>query len=1815
MAKDKEYKSKYKGSDIDRILDKAEKQKDGVTKEYVDGEVAKKPSINDGDIKTVDTTWSSQHSAEIITNLVNTTNKEFEKLKDSQGAILTTEVTLTSSTQNTNGHYVKFKAENGDIYYSEEINKFRVVGESSFNFTIKLQPDLYGHLEIVDDSGTLFKSAPFITQSGRADYAFFCDYNTKTYIFDGVSSQGTLEAIKANSGSGGVTKEYVDSEVAKKPSINDGTPTNDTTWSGQHSAEIITNIVGMANKELEKKIAFTDIADLESYIEPDMNKKVPSVFQTGYMLHDLSVANKQTFDETREHLNLYIRSPKGTMINKLEHSFNIVKTNTNNTDYNVTVPFSKFEFLNNPEPSYDLWTVGIKVVNDLTFRAEFFNKNVGNIISISDEFISHAGRDDREIILEYTSDYHGGFVEINSVDNGMINKSKELVSEVIKFEVYIPEGFDYSNCKIICEDTDFGYQIGVAELKYFKQLNKTLLTGKIVVEPNYNCVMYLDVKDIGHIESPKFTSIANRSIREAVVDVAGKAFLIRTSDENIIDATKLNYTEAIKKSMKVDATINVILPAPDYNVGEDIIQFMDNNTDNPYFEIKVKDVIKTGKNSFVATIPPDVYGHFELSRGGTTVARTIDIVSSVGRNDYVFSCNYNDNTFVMEQVPMGVLEAIQANGGGGITIHNELKALQGGKTGGKGEYFHLNSEMYSRINQLEEKKSLEVNRLFTKDSENNIANLVSQSDFSVLYGNRLVSNTQFSNFKNGLKHVYNDGMIDLYRPVNPAMSIPAGDYELGIAIRGKTGGTISDGVEGLKITKVTIECDDRDNAQPQIGNIALFDNNDKILWKFDSNNESSHLVDTYGNYKGKVVFDVSNPISINYGDKVLCRMLIVSDGVKGDITVDWTRPSVALTVEQLQEKVVAKVDDIAELAHDVYEVRPEYFRFTGEDATIAIDVRGETLLTSVRGELIVPKIIQGKVASRITETIRDDGKIRTFRADGITHIENTTVGEALFYDNQTIEEIHFKNLVLTNMRFAEGCPALRKVYVYNCNVRDLVDPSVDFGLINACGDVVFYFNSDNIWMQKACDRYGYNYKYLDIPSSSGKEAGSVLALGDDKLPYWSKSAGGGSKVADSTINGNILIDDSETVVYEHPVNHLATMITQDEFNRFVSDGEKENWNKRFPVQNIQLSDISSRPLTEGYYPQVKGNLTSFPVVDRDFALWNGNKDQTLVDKTNGDVYTRVYVEPNWTAWKKSQSATDNTLSTYNKEIPKAINEIQNGLRCVTGVSIQYDPLGESLTTQKPVTQAQIQAYYDANKSKSGFLSPDTTNPLALYPDLPPIPTGKYAFWLGENKWYYKVGDGTNNGWSAVNEWAKGGLAFTPVYIAIGVGKGYSTFEKVEAIGKDAFTIFVDATTGVDTNDGSASKPIKTLAEAVKRLPANCLSGSMNNVNLNGDFSTQTLTVSNKNSIMFYAKDVSNKPIIKNFTFNRCRDINLANLSIAHTDGTVNTLNDCSKFNIGGCVSSFASSSYFIGLVRSTDMIIRDCNFSNKTRVLTGAICSVKVINCTGDNTVVAELTQGSDITVVGTKMTGTMNLDATCIDYSDYKTLAKINDTTASTTSAYSSTKIDGLISNVMPALTFLDGDKSVIDFKTCFKNSGMFRVYNATTNMPTGYPSKNSDFYCSVYYTADKWIKIMASDVRSSRMFTISMVNGTWNEWMEVGVLDDTTALATKTWSAKKTSDELAKKQDIIIPSNPAATDINTVFNTKTESYKIGFSNLQSTGLPTGITSGNNIVVLEGVVFYSRHRQILHDMNSNKSFTRQYSTASGWTAWSSISA
>lgn len=87
--------------------------------------------------------------------------------------------------------------------------------------------------------------------------------------------------------------------------------------------------------------------------------------------------------------------------------------------------------------------------------------------------------------------------------------------------------------------------------------------------------------------------------------------------------------------------------------------------------------------------------------------------------------------------------------------------------------------------------------------------------------------------------------------------------------------------------------------------------------------------------------------------------------------------------------------------------------------------------------------------------------------------------------------------------------------------------------------------------------------YVEVSKSLalGETAGTAFRGDRGKIAYdhsqTAHARADATKTEKSDTNGNVKINGSEVVVYTHPANHPATMITEDSEHRFVTDEEKE----------------------------------------------------------------------------------------------------------------------------------------------------------------------------------------------------------------------------------------------------------------------------------------------------------------------------------------------------------------------------------------------------------------------------------------------------------------------------------------------------------------------------------------------------------------------------------------------------------------------------------------------------------------------------------
>lgn len=300
-----------------------------------------------------------------------------------------------------------------------------------------------------------------------------------------------------------------------------------------------------------------------------------------------------------------------------------------------------------------------------------------------------------------------------------------------------------------------------------------------------------------------------------------------------------------------------------------------------------------------------------------------------------------------------------------------------------------------------------------------------------------------------------------------------------------------------------------------------------------------------------------------------------------------------------------------------------------------------------------------------------------------------------------------------------------------------------------------------------------------------------------------------TKVEDSIINGNIKINGVEDVVYTLPNNIETITGSQSKVDTAITSikggvaTDGDNLNKlRNLISGIQTllnsNDVNldslveivdfiknNKSLIDGItinkinYTDIIDTLTSIEVkkvlsanqgkVLKGFidALTSSLSTHTtnmnnphnttkshigLGNADNTSDANKPISTPQQNAFNLKQNITDNTLTTIAKTIPTSINELD---RNVKNILLDFVINSNPFNGASNCTQSDLQSWYDSNKSKSKHKSISTSNPLSLYPNLPIISTGKYALWLGENEWYFALGNGTNSGWGSMNNFVKG----------------------------------------------------------------------------------------------------------------------------------------------------------------------------------------------------------------------------------------------------------------------------------------------------------------------------------------------------------------------------------------------------------------------------------------------------------------------------
>lgn len=78
----------------------------------------------------------------------------------------------------------------------------------------------------------------------------------------------------------------------------------------------------------------------------------------------------------------------------------------------------------------------------------------------------------------------------------------------------------------------------------------------------------------------------------------------------------------------------------------------------------------------------------------------------------------------------------------------------------------------------------------------------------------------------------------------------------------------------------------------------------------------------------------------------------------------------------------------------------------------------------------------------------------------------------------------------------------------------------------------------------------------------------------------------------------------------------------------------------------------------------------------------------------------------------------------------------------------------------------------------------------------------------------------------------------------------------------------------------------------------------------------------------------------------------------------------------------------------------------------------------------------------------------------------------------------------------FVNDDVFAIAERCPLNRITFFRGFESTANSPYGSGATNDFFYCVSRLETDSYIRIVAFDVRSNRVYVNAKINGTWGTW-----------------------------------------------------------------------------------------------------------------------
>ena len=274
----------------------------------------------------------------------------------------------------------------------------------------------------------------------------------------------------------------------------------------------------------------------------------------------------------------------------------------------------------------------------------------------------------------------------------------------------------------------------------------------------------------------------------------------------------------------------------------------------------------------------------------------------------------------------------------------------------------------------------------------------------------------------------------------------------------------------------------------------------------------------------------------------------------------------------------------------------------------------------------------------------------------------STMGTNIKIANHSIDENAHPVATSTKNGFLSSADKIKIDLLFENNDGSIVSPSsVNGNVLVNLNEVVVYTHPANhpasiitqdstrrfvtdaqitSWDAKIDAAIAYNRTQLDnfLNAKVDKVSGKVLSSNDFTNAEKTKLAAiatAANSTAISSINGNIKIDGVETVIYTHPDNHPASIITEDSTHRFVTDAEKVSWNAKLDSANFySIAEVDAALLTK--VDKVAGKALS----TNDYTNADKTKLSDISDDanhvtsstTNGNIKidsseTVVYVHP------------------------------------------------------------------------------------------------------------------------------------------------------------------------------------------------------------------------------------------------------------------------------------------------------------------------------------------------------------------------------------------------------------------------------------------------------------------------------------------------------------------------------------------------------------------------------------------------------------